>query len=57
MSGFMGKLVPPRFNEGWGTWHAKIYGADDDLIISGCALADGHRIVMLIYLIIYTVPI
>ncbi|KAF5389095.1 hypothetical protein D9757_004934 [Collybiopsis confluens] len=34
----MAKIVPPRFNEGWGTWHAKIYGADDDLIISGANL-------------------
>ncbi|KAF5380211.1 hypothetical protein D9757_008236 [Collybiopsis confluens] len=35
LRGIMAKIVPPRFNEGWGTWHAKIYGADDDLIISG----------------------
>jgi CDP-diacylglycerol---glycerol-3-phosphate 3-phosphatidyltransferase len=32
----MARLVPPRYNEGWGTWHAKVYGADDELIISGC---------------------
>ncbi|KAG9318744.1 hypothetical protein JVU11DRAFT_843 [Chiua virens] len=31
-------IVPPRFNEGWGTWHAKIYGADDEVIISGANL-------------------
>ncbi|KAI3609190.1 cdp-diacylglycerol-glycerol-3-phosphate 3-phosphatidyltransferase [Moniliophthora roreri] len=31
--GIMAKVVPPRFNEGWGTWHAKIYGADDDVMI------------------------
>ena len=35
LKGLMAKLVPPRFNEGWGTWHPKIYGADDTLIISG----------------------
>ena len=35
LRGIMGKLVPPRFNEGWGTWHAKIYGADDEVMISG----------------------
>jgi CDP-diacylglycerol--glycerol-3-phosphate 3-phosphatidyltransferase len=35
LSGLMAKLVPPRYNEGWGTWHAKIYGADDDIMISG----------------------
>ena len=35
LRGPLSKMVPPRFNEGWGTWHAKIYGADDDVIISG----------------------
>lgn len=38
LRGIMAKIVPPRFNEGWGTWHAKIYGADDELIISGYVL-------------------
>jgi len=36
LRGLMARLVPPRFNEGWGTWHAKIYGADNEVIISGC---------------------
>ncbi|KAF8330080.1 uncharacterized protein EI90DRAFT_3145830 [Cantharellus anzutake] len=35
LKGLMAKLVPPRFNEGWGTWHAKIYGVDDDVIMTG----------------------
>ena len=35
LRGFLAKLVPPRFREGWGTWHAKIYGVDDDVMISG----------------------
>jgi hypothetical protein len=35
LRGIMAKLVPPRFNEGWGTWHAKIYGVDDEVMISG----------------------
>ncbi|KAH0827117.1 hypothetical protein J3R83DRAFT_4805 [Lanmaoa asiatica] len=35
LSGPVTTLVPPRFNEGWGTWHPKIYGADDHVIISG----------------------
>lgn len=35
LSGLMAKVVPPRFNEGWGTWHAKVYGADDEVIVSG----------------------
>ncbi|KAI0053944.1 hypothetical protein FA95DRAFT_17666 [Auriscalpium vulgare] len=38
LKGLMARLVPPRFNEGWGTWHAKIYGADDDIMISGANL-------------------
>lgn len=35
LRGLLAKVVPPRFNEGWGTWHAKIYGADDNVMISG----------------------
>ncbi|KAH9852718.1 hypothetical protein C2E23DRAFT_824988 [Lenzites betulinus] len=35
LKGLMARLVPPRFNEGWGTWHPKVYGADDSLVISG----------------------
>ncbi|KAG2146215.1 hypothetical protein DEU56DRAFT_731670 [Suillus clintonianus] len=38
LSATMGKIVPPRFNEGWGTWHAKIYGSDDEVMISGANL-------------------
>ncbi|TFK69949.1 CDP-diacylglycerol-glycerol-3-phosphate 3-phosphatidyltransferase [Pluteus cervinus] len=38
LRGVMAKVVPPRFNEGWGTWHAKIYGADDEVVISGANL-------------------
>lgn len=35
LNGLTKTLVPHRFNEGWGLWHAKIYGADDDVIFSG----------------------
>jgi CDP-diacylglycerol--glycerol-3-phosphate 3-phosphatidyltransferase len=35
LKGVLSKLIPPRFNEGFGTWHAKIYGADDTVMISG----------------------
>ncbi|KAI0636588.1 hypothetical protein C8Q77DRAFT_1189038 [Trametes polyzona] len=38
LKGILARLVPPRFNEGWGTWHPKIYGADDSLVISGANL-------------------
>ncbi|KAG5637462.1 hypothetical protein H0H81_004479 [Sphagnurus paluster] len=42
LRGILAKLVPPRFNEGWGTWHAKIYGADDEVIISGANLNQSY---------------
>ncbi|KAJ8088523.1 CDP-diacylglycerol--glycerol-3-phosphate 3-phosphatidyltransferase [Marasmius tenuissimus] len=42
LRGIMAKIVPPRFNEGWGTWHAKIYGADDDVMISGANLNESY---------------
>jgi CDP-diacylglycerol--glycerol-3-phosphate 3-phosphatidyltransferase len=35
LKGVFSNLIPPRFNEGFGTWHAKIYGADDTVMISG----------------------
>lgn len=35
LKGVMAKVIPPRFNEGWGTWHPKIYGADDEVLLSG----------------------
>ncbi|EKM55253.1 uncharacterized protein PHACADRAFT_143344 [Phanerochaete carnosa HHB-10118-sp] len=38
LKGLMAKVVPPRFNEGWGTWHPKIYGADDGVLLSGANL-------------------
>ncbi|SJL09879.1 uncharacterized protein ARMOST_13260 [Armillaria ostoyae] len=42
LRGLLAKVVPPRFNEGWGTWHAKIYGADDDVLISGANLNESY---------------
>ncbi|KAN0123968.1 CDP-diacylglycerol-glycerol-3-phosphate 3-phosphatidyltransferase [Russula decolorans] len=38
LKGVFSNLIPPRFNEGFGTWHAKIYGADDTVMISGANL-------------------
>lgn len=35
LKGLMEKIVPARYDEGWGTWHGKWYGADDEVIISG----------------------
>ncbi|KAH7929645.1 hypothetical protein BV22DRAFT_1080564 [Leucogyrophana mollusca] len=42
LNGVMAKVVPPRFNEGWGTWHAKIYGSDDEVMISGANLNESY---------------
>lgn len=28
--------VPKRINEGWGLQHMKLYGIDDEVILSGC---------------------
>ena len=33
--GIKKRIVPQRFNEGWGLQHIKLYGVDDDLILSG----------------------
>lgn len=33
--GIKKRLVPQRFNEGWGLQHVKLYGIDDQLILSG----------------------
>ena len=33
--GWRKQLVPRRFDEGWGLWHAKVYGVDDDVLLSG----------------------
>ncbi|ODN84072.1 hypothetical protein, variant [Cryptococcus amylolentus CBS 6039] len=40
LRGLMEKIVPARYDEGWGTWHGKWYGVDDEVIISGANL--GH---------------
>ncbi|KAH8106954.1 hypothetical protein BXZ70DRAFT_997834 [Cristinia sonorae] len=42
LKGIMAKLVPPRYNEGWGTWHPKIYGVDDEVMISGANLNESY---------------
>ncbi|KIJ44309.1 hypothetical protein M422DRAFT_30456 [Sphaerobolus stellatus SS14] len=38
LCGILSRVVPRRFDEGWGTWHAKIYGVDDEVILSGANL-------------------
>lgn len=36
--GLKKKVVPKRINEGWGLQHMKLYGVDDEIILSGCEL-------------------
>lgn len=31
----MRKYIPNRINEGWGLQHMKLYGFDDEIILSG----------------------
>ncbi|KZP01078.1 hypothetical protein CALVIDRAFT_548029 [Calocera viscosa TUFC12733] len=38
LAGVMERLVPRRFDEGWGTWHAKVYGVDEEVMFSGANL-------------------
>ena len=33
--GIKKRFIPQRFNEGWGLQHIKLYGMDDELILSG----------------------
>jgi CDP-diacylglycerol---glycerol-3-phosphate 3-phosphatidyltransferase len=35
LTGVRKSVVPRRINEGWGLQHMKLYGVDDELIISG----------------------
>ncbi|GAA5923723.1 CDP-diacylglycerol--glycerol-3-phosphate 3-phosphatidyltransferase [Sporobolomyces koalae] len=39
LHGWIERVVPKRFNEGWGLQHMKIYGTDDDVIMSGANLS------------------
>lgn len=36
LTGLRKKYIPRRINEGWGLQHMKLYGIDDELIMSGC---------------------
>lgn len=41
--GFKKRHVPKRINEGWGLQHMKLYGIDDEIILSGCELLFFYR--------------
>ena len=36
------RLIPKRINEGWGLQHIKLYGVDDELILSGANLSSDY---------------
>ncbi|GAA5866324.1 hypothetical protein JCM3774_006616 [Rhodotorula dairenensis] len=42
LHGWQRRLVPKRFNEGWGLQHMKCYGFDDDVIMSGANLSHDY---------------
>ncbi|OCF55551.1 CDP-diacylglycerol-glycerol-3-phosphate 3-phosphatidyltransferase [Kwoniella mangroviensis CBS 10435] len=42
LRGLLEKIVPERYDEGWGTWHGKWYGVDDEVLISGANLASSY---------------
>lgn len=42
LTGLRKKLVPRRINEGWGLQHMKLYGIDDELILSGANLSNDY---------------
>ena len=44
--GLKKRLVPKRFNEGWGLQHIKLYGMDEELILSGYCLQKIYLIVV-----------
>lgn len=42
LTGLRKKVVPRRINEGWGLQHMKLYGIDDEVIISGANLSSDY---------------
>lgn len=42
LHGLLKKIVPKRYNEGWGLWHGKIYGFDDNVMLSGANLSKDY---------------
>lgn len=42
LTGIRKKLIPKRINEGWGLQHIKLYGIDDELILSGANLSSDY---------------
>ncbi|KAF2841562.1 hypothetical protein M501DRAFT_970195 [Patellaria atrata CBS 101060] len=42
LTGLRKAIVPRRINEGWGLQHMKLYGVDDEIIMSGSNLSDDY---------------
>lgn len=42
LHGIQKLIVPRRFNEGWGLQHMKLYGFDDEVILSGANLSSDY---------------
>ncbi|GAA5912159.1 hypothetical protein JCM6882_003070 [Rhodosporidiobolus microsporus] len=42
LNGWQRRWVPKRFNEGWGLQHMKVYGFDDDVVLSGANLSHDY---------------
>ncbi|KAF2715082.1 hypothetical protein K504DRAFT_529309 [Pleomassaria siparia CBS 279.74] len=42
LTGLRKKIIPKRINEGWGLQHMKLYGIDDEIILSGANLSSDY---------------
>lgn len=42
LTGLRKRFIPKRINEGWGLQHIKLYGADDEIILSGANLSNDY---------------
>ncbi len=42
LTGLRKKYIPKRINEGWGLQHMKLYGIDDEIIMSGANLSTDY---------------
>ena len=40
LTGLRKKWIPRRINEGWGLQHMKLYGIDDEIILSGYVICE-----------------
>ena len=40
LTGWRKKFIPKRLNEGWGLQHMKLYGFDDEVMLSGYGFLD-----------------